>query len=195
MPATNPKVDKYFARTRLWREESLKLRQLALATGLSEDLKWGKPCYALNGANVVIIQAFKNYCALLFFKGALLKDPHDVLIKTGANTHAGRQIRFTSLKEITASAPAIKACIKEAIHVEKSGLKVPPKDPALTPVPPEFEQKLNKLPALKAAFHSLTPGRQRSYLFYFSGSRQSKTRAARIDKHIARILDGKGLDD
>jgi uncharacterized protein YdeI (YjbR/CyaY-like superfamily) len=191
---TNPKVDAYLARAKKWRAETEKLRALILDCGLTEELKWGKPCYAFQEGNIVIIQGFKAFCALLFFKGVLLKDPNGILIKTGANTRVGRQIRFTNVREITGRETILKAYIREAIEVERAGLKVDLKtDPE--PVPQELQIKLDAIPALKTAFAALTPGRQRAYIFYFSGAKQSQTRAARIEKCMPQILKGKGLND
>jgi uncharacterized protein YdeI (YjbR/CyaY-like superfamily) len=191
----SPKVDAYLRRTHAWQEESKRLRAIALACGLNEDLKWGQPCYDLQGANIVLIHGFKEYCALLFFKGALLKDPKGILIQQTAQVQAARQIRFTSLGEIIKKESILKAYIREAVEVEKVGLKVTLKKTSEYPVPLEFQNKLDKIPALKAAFDALTPGRQRAYLFYFSAAKQAKTREARVKKCMPQILKGKGLDD
>jgi uncharacterized protein YdeI (YjbR/CyaY-like superfamily) len=190
----NPKVDEFLSKAAKWPDEMKKLRTILLSCGLTEELKWGKPCYAYDGSNIVIIQPFKDYCALLFFKGYLLKDPEGILVKTGENTRVGRQVRFTSTKEISGKAAALKAYIYEAIEVEKAGLKGDiPEEPQV--LPQELKHKLAEMPALKNAFHALTPGRQRAYLIYFSQAKQSKTREARIDKSIAGILNGKGLNE
>ncbi|MDR0271090.1 YdeI family protein [Paenibacillus sp.] len=190
----NPKVDAYLSRTILWQEEIEKLRSILLDCQLTEELKWGKPCYVSEGSNIVIIQGFKKYCALLFFKGYLLSDPHSILVKTGENTKVGRQIRFTDLKEIIEIEPILRAYIAEAIKVEKSGLKVEIEHTEMD-IPEELQDKLDENPALKAAFEALTPGRQRAYIFYFSAPKQSKTRESRVEKYIQQILDGKGLND
>jgi uncharacterized protein YdeI (YjbR/CyaY-like superfamily) len=190
----NPKVDAFLSETPKWREEAEKLRMISLGCGLTEELKWGKPCYTFQGSNVVIIQGFKEYCALMFCKGALLKDPDGILKRIGEHTQGARQARFTSAREIVALRPVLKAYINEAIVAEKAGLKVVyKKNPE--PIPKEFRAKLNKVPALKKAFNSLTPGRQRGYIFYFSGAKQSKTRESRIEKCMGQILKGRGLND
>jgi uncharacterized protein YdeI (YjbR/CyaY-like superfamily) len=191
----NPKVDFFFNKAETWKDEYEELRRIILGCGLTEDLKWGKPCYAFEGDNIVLIHGFKEYCALLFFKGALLKDAKGVLIQQTENVQSARQIRFTSVREVTRLEPVIKAYVREAIEVEKSGLKVKYKTTADFKVPEEFQKKLNDMPALEKAFKALTPGRQRGYLFYFSAAKQSKTREARIEKCMDQILDGKGLDD
>lgn len=190
----NPKVDFYFHKGE-WQKEIKQLRMMVLGCGLTEELKWGCPCYTFEGRNIVLIHVFKEYCALLFFKGALLNDPDNILIQQTQNVQSARQIRFTNLKEIVKMAPAIKAYIYEAIEVEKAGLKVPLKKTKDFPIPEEFQKELDKKPTLKEAFESLTPGRQRAYIFYFSQPKQSKTRAARIEKCTPQILDGKGLND
>jgi uncharacterized protein YdeI (YjbR/CyaY-like superfamily) len=190
----NPTVETYLSKITKWQEPTRKLRKILLDCQLTEELKWGKPCYMFEKKNIVIIQGFKEYCALLFFKGALLKDPHGVLVKTGENTQVGRQIRFTHVREIVKMAPILKAYIFEAIEAEEAGLKVTIKKHP-KPVPEEFQKKLDKIPALKAAFDALTPGRQRAYIFYFSAPKQSKTRESRIEKNIKQILQGKGLND
>jgi uncharacterized protein YdeI (YjbR/CyaY-like superfamily) len=192
---TNPKVDWYFDEAAQWKAESEKLREIILDCGLDEELKWGKPCYAFEGANVVLIHGFKQYCAILFMKGALLKDPKRILVQQTENVQVARQIRFTSLKEILKLEPAIKAYVKEAIAVEKSGAEVTLKKTSEFKMPEEFESKLKQMPALKKAFEGLTPGRQRGYLLYFSGAKQSATRTARVEKCTPQILKGKGLDD
>lgn len=191
----NPKVDFFFNKAETWRAEYEKLRTIVLGCGLTEELRWGKPCYSVQGANVVLIHGFKEYCALLFTKGVLLKDAKKILIQQTANVQAARQIRFASLREIVELEPDLKAYVKEAIEVEKAGLEVTYKKTAEFAVPEEFRKKLNAMPTLKAAFHKLTPGRQRGYLLYFSGAKQSKTREARVEKCMPQILKGKGLDD
>jgi uncharacterized protein YdeI (YjbR/CyaY-like superfamily) len=191
----NPKVDWYFNKTEKWQEEIRKLRMIVLACGLMEELKWGVPCYTFGKSNILLIHIFKGYCALLFFKGALLKDTYGILIQQTENTQAARQIRFTNTGEIIQKEAILKAYIYEAIEVEKAGLKVNYKKAAALSIPEEFGTKLDKLPALKTAFNALTPGRQRAYILYFSAPKQSKTRQARVDKYILPILDGKGLND
>jgi uncharacterized protein YdeI (YjbR/CyaY-like superfamily) len=195
MDRTNSKVDGYLSRAKSWQKESEKLRKIILGCQLTEDLKWGKPSYSFADANVVLIQGFKEYCALLFFKGALLKDAEGILVKPGENTQAGRQIRFTSVREIADMENILKAYIREAIEVEKAGLKVQKKETAEYAMPEEFQSKLKKLPKLKTAFEALTPGRQRAYLLYFAAAKQSKTRESRIEKCMPLILSGKGLND
>lgn len=192
---SNPKVDAFFTRAKQWREEMETLRAILLDCGLTEELKWGKPCYAFEGGNVTVIQGFKAYCAVLFFKGVLMPDPHGMLVKTGANTRVGRQIRFTSVEEIAKSKAKVKSYIQAAIELEKSGVKVELPDDEDIKVPEEFEKVLAENPALKKAFKALTPGRQRGYYFYFSQPKQSKTRTSRIEKCVPRILDGKGMMD
>ena len=191
----NPEIDIYISKAKKWKEETEKLRGILLEFGLTEELKWGKPCYSYNENNLVIIQGFKEYFALLFFKGVLLKDPKGVLVKTGENTHVGRQIRFANVGEITRLKSVLKTYIKEAIEVEKAGLKVTAKKTSELPMPEEFKLKLDKEKALKTAFNALTPGRQRAYIFYFSQPKQSQTRVTRIEKYAQQILDGKGLND
>jgi uncharacterized protein YdeI (YjbR/CyaY-like superfamily) len=192
---TNPKVDEYLKDATKWRKEMEKLRKILLSCGLTEEFKWGKPCYMFQESNVVILLPLKAYCALLFCKGALLKDTHGMLVKAGENTQAARQIRFTHLPEIVAKESVLKAYIHQAIEVEKAGLEVVYKKTADYPVPTELEKKLDELPALKSAFAALTPGRQRGYLIYFSAAKQSKTREARVEKCRPQILKGKGLND
>ena len=193
--AMNPKVDWYFNKAKQWKAESQLLRRIALDCGLAEELKWGKPSYSFQGSNIVLIQGFKNYCALLFFKGALLKDPEGILIQQTQNVQSARQIRFTNLREIAGRESVLKAYIAAAVAVEKAGLKVELKSTAEFPVPQEFQHKLDGNPALKAAFDRLTPGRQRGYLLYFSAPKQSKTRESRVEKCTPQILKGKGLND
>ncbi len=192
---TNPKVDWYFVKANQWQDEIKNLRTIALECGLTEDLKWGCPCYTLEDNGIVLIHVFKEYCALLFFKGALLKDPEGILVQQTKNVQSARQIRFTSARQITEMERAVKAYIREAIAVEKAGLTVEFKKTAEFEMPEEFINKLDEDPDFKAAFDALTPGRQRGYLLYFSAAKQSKTREARIEKSAKRILDGKGLDD
>ncbi|MGA3068014.1 MAG: YdeI/OmpD-associated family protein [Tepidisphaeraceae bacterium] len=191
----NPRVDGYLKKAKQWPVEMAKLRQILLGCHLTEDLKWGKPCYAFEKSNVVIIQGFKQYLALLFFKGALLRDPRRILVKPGENSQAGRQIRFANSAEIEEMKPVLKGYIEEAIQVEKAGLKVKLKKITEHKLPEELQNKFDKMPALRTAFRALTPGRQRAYILYFSGAKQSKTREARIDKFIRPILSGKGLND
>lgn len=195
MNTPNPKVDWYFAKDGPWKEAFAKLRELALDSGLTEELKWGHPCYTLKGKNVFLMHGFKDYCALLFHKGALLKDDHKLLVQQTENVQSARQIRFTSAKEIAKLAPVLRAYMQEAIAIEQAGMNVPLKKTAELAIPEEFEAKLKAMPALKKAFHALTPGRQRGYLLHFSEAKQSKTREARIEKNVDRILSGKGLDD
>jgi uncharacterized protein YdeI (YjbR/CyaY-like superfamily) len=191
----NPKVDWYFTKNKNWQEEIETLRTTALDCGLEEELKWGCPCYTYKGSNIVLIHVFKDYCAYLFFKGVLLKDPAGILIQQTKNVQAGRQIRFTNVKEIVKMKKTLRAYIFEAIEVEKAGLKVPMKETKEFEMPEEFENKLKKNAALKKAFYALTPGRQRGYLLYFSSAKQEKTRVARIEKNIPQIMNGKGLED
>lgn len=191
----NPKVDFFFENDSPWQKEFQKLRTIVLDCGLEEELKWGQPCYQYNGANIVLIHGFKEYCALLLFKGALLNDPNGILIQQTENVQSARQIRFTNAKEITALKVALKAYIYEAIEVEKAGLKVKLKKPSEFKMAEEFQKKLDKQPALKKAFNALTPGRQRGYLLHFSQPKQSATRESRIEKSIPQILKGLGLND
>lgn len=195
MAKSNPKVDWFFEKAGDWEAATRKLRAIALACGLEEVLKWGCPCYALGGANIVLIHHFKEYCAYLFFKGALMKDPRKLLIQQTRNVQAARQIRFTTAKEVDQRKAALKAYIKQAMDLEKSGAKVAFKRADDFEVPPEFQARLDEDPSLKAAFKALTPGRQKAYLLHFAGAKQSKTREARVEKHIPRILDGLGIDD
>jgi uncharacterized protein YdeI (YjbR/CyaY-like superfamily) len=190
----NRKVDGFLSRATKWRGEFRKLRSIALKAGLAEELKWRLPCYTLDGANIVIIQGFKDYCALMFFKGALLGDPKRILVAPG-NSQAGRQIRFTNAREIDEREPVILAYINEAIKVERAGLEVKLKTTADYSVPAEFQRKLDSMPRLKAAFEALTPGRQRAYIYHFSQPKQSETRESRVEKSVQRILKGKGLND
>ena len=190
----NPKVDKYLSKAKKWQKELKKLRMVILDCQLTEELKWGVPCYTFEKSNIVLIHVFKEYCALLFFKGALLNDPNGILIRQTKNVQAARQIRFTNVREIVEMEPILKAYIYEVIEVEKAGLKVNfKKNPE--PIPEEFQNKLDEIPALKTAFDALTPGRQRAYIFYFSAPKQSKTRESRVEKCMQQILNGKGLND
>ena len=192
MNRMNPKVDGYLRKAKKWQEEMEKLRRISLACGLTEELKWGKPCYTFQKSNIVIIQGFKEFCALLFCKGALLNDPSGILKKFG--WQAARRIPFTNVREIGEIEPSLKAYIREAIEAEKAGLKVTlKKNPE--PIPEELQNKLDEIPALKTAFGALTPGRQRAYILYFSAPKQSKTRESRIEKCRQQILNGKGLND
>ncbi|MDP4664443.1 MAG: YdeI family protein [Salibacteraceae bacterium] len=191
----NPKVDFFFNKASAWQAEYEKLRTIALDCGITEELKWGVPCYTLNNINVVLIHGFKEYCALLFHKGVLLKDTHNILIQQTENVQAARQMRFTSLAQIEELEGIIKSYIFEAIEVEKSGIKVPMKKTKEFEVAEEFQQKLDTMPELKLAFEALTPGRQRGYLLHFGQPKQAKTREARVEKSIEAILNGKGLDD
>lgn len=191
----NPKVDFYFNKAGKWKEELAELRRIILDCHLAEELKWGVPCYTFEGKNIILIHVFKEYCAVLFFKGALLKDPHHVLVQQTEQVQAARQVRFTNAGEITAVEAILKAYIFEAVEVEEAGLKVEFKKTTEYNIPEEFQSHLSKDSALKAAFEALTPGRQRGYLLYFSAPKQSKTRESRIEKSRQLILDGKGLND
>jgi uncharacterized protein YdeI (YjbR/CyaY-like superfamily) len=191
----NPKVDVYLSKAKKWQEEFEKLRMIILDCQLTEELKWGVPCYTFQKRNIVLIHGFKEYCALLFFKGALLLDAHGILIKQTENVQAGRQIRFTNAREIVAMETILKSYIYEAIEVEQAGLKVNFKKNAEFIIPWEFQNKFDEIPALKTAFEALTPGRQRAYILYFSAPKQSKTRESRVEKCIQQILIGKGLND
>ena len=191
----NSLVSKVHGREKRWSSEFAALRQLCLASGLNEELKWGQACYDLEGRNVVLIHGFKDYCALLFMKGALLKDPKSILIQQTKNVQSARQIRFASLAEINKQKAVVKTYIKEAVAVEKSGVKVKMKSAAEFDVPEEFLKPLDDDPKLAEAFYALTPGRQKGYLLLFAGAKQSATRAARVEKHVPRILKGLGLDD
>jgi uncharacterized protein YdeI (YjbR/CyaY-like superfamily) len=189
----DPRVDAFLGRAKQWPEEMKKLRTIILDCGLTEEVKWGKPCYSFQGTNIVIIQGFSAYCALLFFKGVLLSDPDGILKKTGENTVVGRQARFNSVREIVELEPVLKSYIYEAIEIEKAGLKVEIKrEPE--PIPVELQKKMKELPDLKKAFNALTPGRQRSYILYFSSAKQSKTREARIEKCMPKIFEGKDIN-
>ena len=196
MNSMNPKVDEYLRKAKTWQEEMKKLRTIVLDCGLTEELKWGCPCYTFEKSNIVLIHGFKEYCALLFFKGALLKDGKGILIQQTENVQAGRQIRFTNFREIVKMKTVLKAYIHEAIEVEKAGLKVKYKKTSEFKIPEEFQKKLDEVSTyLKTAFDALTPGRQRAYIFYFSQPKQSKTRASRVEKCMQQILKGKGLND
>ncbi|KXH70175.1 MAG: hypothetical protein AM326_01120 [Candidatus Thorarchaeota archaeon SMTZ-45] len=195
MNRMNPKIDVFLSKAKKWQEEFEKLRMIILDCGLTEELKWGKPCYTFQKSNIVLIHGFKEYCALLFVKGALLKDAKGILIAQSENTQAARQIRFTNVREIDRMEPILKAYIHEAIEVEKAGLKVNFKKTTEYIIPEEFQIKLDDIPALKTAFDALTPGRQRAYILYFSAPKQSKTRESRVEKYMQQILNGKGLND
>lgn len=191
----NPKVDSYIERNSRWRGELSELRRIALASGLEEELKWGSPCYTLSGANVALLHVFKEYCAILFVKGALLRDPEKVLITQTENVQSARQIRFTRPEQVTALEAMIGAYLAEATEVERSGAKVAFKPAEAYAVAPEFQAEMEADPALAQAFRALTPGRQKAYLLHFSSAKQEKTRRERVAKNRARILEGKGLDD
>ena len=191
----NPKVDVFLSKAKKWKEEMEKLRMIILDCGLTEELKWGQPCYTFQNSNIVLIHGFKEYCALLFFKGALLQNVHGILIQQTENVQAARQIRFTNVREIVEMETILKAYIYEAIEVEKAGLKVNLKKTTGFTIPVEFQKKLDENPDLKTAFEALTPGRQRAYIYYFSQPKQSKTRETRVEKCLQQILNGKGLND
>ncbi|RKP46002.1 YdeI/OmpD-associated family protein [Trinickia fusca] len=191
----NPKVDAYLGNVKAWREEFEALREIVLDCQLTEELKWGVPCYTFQDGNVVLMHGFKEYCALLFFKGALLKDAKSILIAQTENVQSARQVRFTSVREIVEMESILKSYLHEAIEVEKAGLKVPFKKTEEFAIPEEFRRKLDEVSALRAAFDELTPGRQRAYLLYFSEPKQSKTRESRVEKCMQKILDGQGLND
>jgi uncharacterized protein YdeI (YjbR/CyaY-like superfamily) len=191
----NPDVDVFLSKAKKWQEEFEKLRMIILDCQLTEELKWGVPCYTFQKRNVVLIHGFKEYCALLFFKGALLNNARGVFITQTKNTQASRQVRFTNIREIVEMETTLKTCLYEAIEVEKAGLKVNLKKTTEFIIPEEFQHKLDEIPALKPAFNALTPGRQRAYILYFSAPKQSKTRESRIEKCMQQILNGKGLND
>jgi uncharacterized protein YdeI (YjbR/CyaY-like superfamily) len=191
----NPGVDKFLNEAEAWREEYTKLREIVLDCGLTEELKWGKPCYAFQGTNVVLIHGFKEYCAILFTKGALLKDAKGILVQQTENVQAARQVRFTNIGQIVKLAATLKAYIKEAVEAEKAGLKVDYKKTSEFAVPEELKNRFARDPALKTAFEALTPGRQRGYLLFFAAPKQSQTREARIEKCVPLIFDGMGLHD
>ena len=193
MNEMNPKVDEFLRKAKKWRDEFEKLRKVCLACRLTEELKWGKPCYTYQESNIVLIHGFKDYCALLFFKGALLKDSNSILIQQTENVQAARQIRFTNVRDVVKMRPVLNAYIKEA--KEKAGLEVSYKKTSEFAIPEEFENRLVESPALKKAFDALTPGRQRGYLLYFSAAKQPTTREARVEKCVQQILNGKGLND
>lgn len=195
MNERNPKVEWFFDKDTKWQKEYEKLRTICLDCGLTEELKWGCPCYTFENSNIVLIHGFKEYCALLFFKGALLNDPEGILIQQTQNVQSARQIRFINVKEIVKQAKILKAYVYEAIEVDRAGLKVKLKKTSDFKMPEELEQRLAKNEALKKAFNTLTPGRQRAYIFYFSQPKQSKTRETRVEKYIPQILSGKGLHD
>lgn len=192
---TNPKADWFFNKSEKWQEAFQELREIVLDCGLTEELKWGCPCYTNEKSNIVLIHGFKDYCALLFIQGALLKDPKKILVQQTANVQSARQIRFTNVEEILTNKSTIKAYIKEAVKNDKSGLKVEMKKTTEYKLSKEFQAALNEMPELKTAFYQLTPGRQRGYLLYFSSAKQSKTRMERVEKYIPKILDNKGLND
>jgi uncharacterized protein YdeI (YjbR/CyaY-like superfamily) len=191
----NPKVDVYISKSKKWQEEYKKLRTIILDCQLTEELKWGVPCYTFENKNVVLMHGFKEYCALLFVKGVLLKDDKGILITQTENVQSGRQVRFTNVREIVAMETILKAYIYEAIEVEKAGLEVNFKKNTEFIIPEEFQNKFDEIPDLKTAFDALTPGRQRAYLLYFSAPKQSKTRESRVEKCMQQILNGKGLND
>lgn len=192
---TNPLVDEFMRTAEKWREEFEKLRSILLDSPLTEDLKWGVPCYTFQDKNVALIHGFKEYCAILFVKGALLKDPQGILIQQTKNVQAGRQIRFTNVQEIAALEPVLRAYIDEAITVEKSGMEVEFKKSTEFTIPEELQNQFDEIPELKTAFEALTPGRQRAYILYFTEPKQAKTRQARIEKYKQQIFEGKGLND
>ncbi|MFI8712210.1 YdeI family protein [Brevibacillus brevis] len=192
---TNPKVDEFLGKAKKWKSEYEKLRRIVLDCDLTEDFKWMHPCYTFEKKNIVLIHGFKEYCALLFQKGALLKDPNGILIQQTENVQAARQIRFTSVEEIMEMESILKAYIQEAIEVEKAGLEVDFKKHEEYAIPEEFQNKLDEIPDLKTAFEALTPGRQRAYLLHFSAPKQAKTRESRVEKCMQQILEGKGLND
>jgi uncharacterized protein YdeI (YjbR/CyaY-like superfamily) len=190
----NPRVSAYVLGLDQWRAETETLRAILVDCALTEDLKWGKPCYSADGANIVVLQGFKRYCAVLFFKGVLMSDPHHALVKTGVNTHVGRQLRFADVQQIRDAEQIVRAYVSEAVQLERSGAQVTPLKNSELAVPIEFTQRLNSNAALRTAFDALTPGRQRGYIYYFSAPKQSKTRASRVDNCVQTILDGKGYD-
>jgi len=195
MNKMNPKADGFFSKAKKWREEFERLRMICLDCGLTEELKWGKPCYTFQESNIVLIHGFKDYCALLFFKGALLKDPTGILVQQTENVQAARQIRFTNVRAIVEMKPILESYIKESIEIERAGLEVSYKKTSEFAIPEEFQNRLDESPALKKAFGALTPGRQRGYLLYFSGAKQPTTREARVEKCVDQILNGKGLNE
>ncbi len=191
----NPRVNVYLRKAKKWRDEFKHLRMILLDCGLTEELKWGKPCYTFQKNNIAILQGFKEFCALMFFQGALLRDSNSILERPGENTQAARRITFTNIQEIIEMEPILKGYIHEAIEVEKGGLKVNLKETTDFAIPEEFQNRLGEIPGLKTAFDALTPGRQRAYILYFSQPKQSKTRASRVEKCVRQILNGKGLND
>lgn len=191
----NPKVDFYFNRTFKWQEETLQLRSILLECGLSEELKWGVPCYQFQENNIVLIHDFKDYCAILFFKGVLMSDPERILVQQTKNVQATRQVRFTNMQQIIGLKSTLTKYVFEAIEIQKAGIKIPLKKTEQFEIADEFQSKLNQMPQLKTSFYELTAGRQRAYLLYFSAPKQSKTRVSRIEKAIPSILKGKGLND
>lgn len=191
----NPKVDEFISKAKKWKEEYETLRNIVLDCELTEEFKWMHPCYTFDNKNIVLIHGFKEYCALLFHKGALLKDAHGILIQQTENVQGARQIRFTNVQEIVATETILKAYIHEAIEVEKAGLEVNYKKNTEFIIPEELQKKFNEIPSLKTAFEALTPGRQRAYILHFSQPKQSKTRESRVEKCMKKILDGKGLND
>lgn len=191
----NPKVEMFLSKAGKWRAEFEELRAILLGCELTEELKWGVPCYTFEDRNVVLMHGFKEYCALLFVKGALMKDPGGILVAQTENVQAGRQVRFTGVQEIAGREAVLKDYVLEAIEIERSGQKVPFKKTTELKVPEELQEKLDETPALKAAFQALTPGRQRAYILHFSAPKQAKTRQSRIEKCVPQILEGKGLDD
>jgi uncharacterized protein YdeI (YjbR/CyaY-like superfamily) len=193
--APNPKIDWYFDKAEHFRPEQRRLREIALNTGLTEELKWGHPCYTDDGKNIVLIQGFTGYSAFLFPNGAVLKDPEGILVKIGENTRIARQARFASVEEIEQLAPVLTNYIQEAVEAARAGLTVALEDAGETPIPIEFQTALDSDAALRSAYEALTPGRQRAYLIYFNGAKQSKTRESRVEKSIPRILDGLGMND
>jgi len=195
MSERTPQVDGYIRKNKQWRDELEQMRSIALDAGLTEEIKWRSPCYTIEDGNIIILQTFKEYCAMLFPKGALLKDPEGILVQMTKNTQASRQIRFTDVDQVIEMAPVIKDYLREAVEIEKAGLQVELKDTSEFDVPAEFQSRLDEDPALKDAFEALTPGRQRGYLLYFSGAKQSKTRADRVEKSIPRIMEGLGMRD
>lgn len=195
MNRKTPEVDEYLSGINQWQDETRELRRILLDCELTEELKWRQPCYTFQESNLVIIQGFKDYCAVMFFKGALLKDAQDVLVRPGKRTQAGRQIRFTTVREVEEMEAVLRSYVQEAKEVERAGLIVELKKTSDFPVPGEFQTRLDEMPSLQKAFEGLTPGRQRAYLHYFSDAKRSKTRESRVERYIQRILDGKGLND
>lgn len=195
MNTPSNQVDIYISLETKWERELVELRRIVRSIGLTEDFKWGSPCYTLDGANIVLLHVFKEYCAILFFKGALLKDEHGLLVQQTENVQAARQLRFVNIEEVLGAEDLITAYIRQAIEVEKAGLKYEFKKPTEFAVAPEFQTQLEDMPELKAAFEALTPGRQRAYLLHFAGAKQSTTRQARVEKAIPDILARKGLND